>query len=69
MSRTNKELIQEANELARKIYIRQGYEVPKGYRFDQAHHPQEIDCWLLAVMAYNHIEGTDIENALAEEDA
>lgn len=67
MSRTDAELIREGNQLAGMFYRRQGYKVPDGYRFDQATHPAEVACWDMAVMAYEHIEATDLENAIAEE--
>ncbi len=31
-AKTDKELVQEANELARLFYRSMGYQVPKGYR-------------------------------------
>lgn len=65
-TRTDAELVAEANELARQFYRGLGYAVKKGYRFDQATHPQEVACWNMVVMAYDHIEGTDLENAVAE---
>lgn len=68
MARTVQKIIEDANSLARLFYRSMGYQVPKGYRFDQASHPQEIGCWNQAVMAYDFIEGTDVENALSELD-
>ena len=65
----NKKIVKEANELARKFYLAHGYNVEKGYRFDQATHPQEQGMWNLAVMAYSFIEGTDVEEALVEIEA
>lgn len=41
-----------------------GYVVPDSYRFYAATHPQERLCWHMAVTAYDHIEGTDVEAAL-----
>jgi hypothetical protein len=65
--KTDTQLIREANELARLLYRRMGYQVKAGYRFDRATHPQESACWSMVVTAYDHIAGTDLENALAEE--
>lgn len=62
--RTDAEIVAGANELARKIYAGMGYRARKGYRFDRAAHPQELGCWNAAVMAYEHVDGTDVENAL-----
>lgn len=64
-SKTDTQLVADANDLARMIYSLQGYQVPTGYRFDQATHPQEVVCWHMAIVAYEHINGTDIENALS----
>lgn len=64
--KTAADLVREANELARLFSESMRYEVEVGYRFDKARHPQEQGMWNLAVMAYDHIEGTDIEDALAE---
>jgi hypothetical protein len=66
MSIDNEKIISECNALARAFYSAHGYEVPEDYRFDQALHPQERSMWDLAVIAYDHIEGTDIEEILAE---
>lgn len=62
---TDAELIAEANELARSFYKLYGYDSPKGKRFDQATHPQEQAMWNLVVLAYEFIEGTDLNDALA----
>jgi hypothetical protein len=66
--KTDKEIAREGNELARLFYQHMGYEVPKGYRFDLAHHPQEIAMWNMAVMAYEHINGTDLQSAADNEE-
>jgi hypothetical protein len=62
--RTSHQIVADANELARIFYGRLGYEVAHGYRFDQATHPQEVAVWQMAVIAYENIEGTDVEDAL-----
>jgi hypothetical protein len=36
--RTDEQIVQTANSLARDFYAFMGYEVPEGYRFDQAGH-------------------------------
>lgn len=63
---TDREIVDKCNGLARLFYAANGYEVPEGYRFDQATHPQERGMWNLAAIAYDHIADTDVENALAE---
>ena len=66
--RTEQELVDDANELARQFYALMGYEVPEGYRFDRASHPHEVMVWRQAVLAYDLIEGTDVEDALNQID-
>ena len=58
--------VSSCNMLARTFYKAHGYEVDEGYKFYEATHPQEVSMWNLAVMAYEHIEGTDVLDALAE---
>lgn len=65
---TEQQIVDSGNELARLIYKSLGYEVPAGYRFDQAHHPQEIGMWNIAAIAFEHIAGTDLDNALSNLD-
>lgn len=60
------EVVAEGSELARKMYKAQGYEVREGYEFYNATHPQESGCWVPACIAYDHIEGTDLEECLHE---
>lgn len=68
-SRSDQQIVREGNALARLFYKSMGYVVPDGYRFDQATHPQEVGCWKMAVLAYDHIEQTDLQAAAdAEED-
>lgn len=62
--RTSREIVDDANALARVFYGMLGYQVEPGYRFDQATHPQEVAMWGMAVVAYENIEGTDVEDAL-----
>jgi hypothetical protein len=63
--RTDEQIVQTANVLAREFYALMGNKVPKGYRFDQAKHPQEQLCWQMAVRAFEVIEYTDVEEALS----
>lgn len=37
--RTDAEIVEQANDLAREFYSRRGYDVPAGYRFDHARPP------------------------------
>ena len=63
--RTDQEIVDLANDLARQFYANMGYDVPEGYRFDQATHPHERQCWANACLAFELIEGTEVEEALA----
>lgn len=64
--KTAKEYVAAANDLARQFYRGHGYVVPDDFKFYEATHPQERGMWNLAVMAYDHIEGTDIQECLSE---
>lgn len=64
--KSDAEIVKECNELAKRFYSMHGYKVPDGYRFDQAHHPQEKLMWVMAVEAYEHIEGTPVEDCLSD---
>lgn len=66
MEKTPFEQVSRCNELARLFYEMRGYVVPEGHRFDQASHPDELGMWNLAVLAFDFIEGTDVEDALAQ---
>jgi hypothetical protein len=63
-AKTEAEIVEGCNELARLFYKSLGYQVPDGFKFYEAHHPQEVGVWNMAVMAYDHIADTDVENAL-----
>lgn len=57
------ETVSQCNALAKLFYKMHGCEVPEGYRFDKAKHPQERSMWNLAVTAYYFIDGVDVEEA------
>lgn len=62
--RSDQAIVDLSNELAREFYNIMGYQVPAGYKFDSAHHPQEVMCWCMAVTAIEMIEGTEVGQAL-----
>lgn len=66
--RTNKQIIDQTNALARECYRSMGYAVRKGYRFDRATHPQELGLWEQACIAQRILTGTDPNDCLAEEE-
>jgi hypothetical protein len=57
-------IVGKCNELAIKLYRAMGYKVNKEYKLYRATHPQEIGVWNAAVIAYAHIEGTDVIDCL-----
>jgi hypothetical protein len=61
-----KQIIADANDLARRFYRRMGYAVPEGYRFDKARHPQEQMCWAMVADAVEHLTGTELQEVLDE---
>lgn len=61
---TDKELIDQANALARRFYAAMGYIVKSGFQFYNVAHPQERLCWELARIAFEELRDTDIEDAL-----
>ena len=63
--KTDEQLVDECNKLARLFYKMSGCNVPDGYKFYQATHPAESGCWDMAVAAYEHIAHTDISEALS----
>lgn len=65
-SRTNRQIVEDCNSLARLFYSAHGYQVPEGYRFDRASHPQELGMWNLAVLAFDYLQDTDVEDALMQ---
>lgn len=63
--RDDQQIMDECNELARHFFALHGYQVPDGFEFWKAQHPVALRCWDMAAAAYEHIEGTDLQNCLA----
>jgi hypothetical protein len=61
-----REIVDNCNALARQFYRMHGCEQPDDYKFYEATHPIERGCWNMAVLAYDHIEGTCVDDCLAE---
>ncbi len=66
--RTDQQIVDQTNELARRLYAIRGYETMPGYRFDQATHPHEQEAWEGACEAQRMLTGTDPNDALANLD-
>ena len=62
----NKKLIRNCNRLARKFYKMEGYQVSKSFHFYDSTHPHERAMWSKAMVAYDHIRGTDVQDVLDE---
>lgn len=63
--KTEREIVDGCNRLAQKFYRLLGYVVPDDCKMYEATHPHEMSMWQMAVEAYEHIEDTDVENALS----
>lgn len=66
--RSSQQIVDQTNELARKFYKMhdRGGVVEKGYRFDEATHPTENLCWLMACEAQSVLTETDVEDCLSD---
>lgn len=64
--RTEQQIIDQTNELARQLYAIRGYTVHKGYRFDQATHAHEVEAWEGACAAQRLLTDTDPIDALSD---
>lgn len=70
MGRTDQEIVDQTNEVARIIYASRGYSVPEGYAFHDSdrvnYHPHEAQCWQAACEIQVLLTETDPEDALIE---
>ena len=64
--KTEQQIVDGCNALARNFYLMHECQVPDGHKFYEATHPMEVLMWNLAVHAYDHIEGTDVADALSQ---
>lgn len=65
-AKTPQQIVDQTNNLARQFYRCNGYDVPTGYRFDLATHPQERQMWDMACLAFDELLQTDPNDALIE---
>ena len=63
-AKTDRQIIDEANELAREFYRQEGYGVTDGFKFYESDHPRAIKAWNMAVIAYEFLTGTDLTDVL-----
>lgn len=68
--KTDAQIVDECNRLARLFYSQMGYQITDDddFKFYASSHPQEQGCWNQAAAAYYFIEGTDPDEALANLD-
>ena len=64
VARTDQQIVDQTNELAKALYALRGYTVRDGYRFDKATHPHEVEAWQGACHAQILLTGTDPADAL-----
>lgn len=60
------EIVDACNALADQFYRMEGYEAGEGFKFYEATHPHEVRCWRQAMVAYDHINGIDMDDVLEE---
>lgn len=65
--RTDREIVEQTNAMARDFYRVMGYSAPERFRFDKATHPAELLCWTMACHAQQVLTQTDPEDALQGE--
>lgn len=63
--KTDEEIVELGNKLARKLYLRLGYMVSEDYKMCVATHPDEEMCWEMACIAFEMLDGTDLREAWA----
>lgn len=64
--RTEQEIVDQTNELARTLYHLRGYEVREGYRFDLATHPHEVEAWAGACAAQLLLTDSESSGSVSE---
>lgn len=64
LNQTDQQIVTRGLELAREFYQAHGYQAPEGYKFYESPHPQERAMWDLAVIAFEFLEHTDLDDAL-----
>ncbi|SFN78485.1 hypothetical protein SAMN05216516_1232 [Izhakiella capsodis] len=62
---TDEELVDAAIELAGKFYELNGYIHRPGFKYWKSPHPQERLSFEMAALAFEHIRGSDVYDAIA----
>lgn len=61
--KTDQDVLDQANEIARRLYSLRGYAVKAGYRFDLSTHPHEKEAWNGACVAMEYLTDTNPNDA------
>jgi hypothetical protein len=56
------QILAECNTLANRFHQLQGLVSRPQFKYYEATHPIEVQCWVFACHAYAHIEGTDVQD-------
>jgi len=59
-------IVDDCNQLARKLLAMQNFEVCEGFEFYNSISPRGIGAWAMAMAAYDHIAGTEVDQVLEE---
>lgn len=64
--KTYAHIVNDCNALAHSFYKTHGNKRPDEFKFYEATHPQERLMWRLSVLAYEHIIGADVDDAVEQ---
>ena len=62
--KSDRQIIKDCNALADRFHQTQGLASRPRCKYYEATHPTEVQCWEFACCAYDHIEGTDVQNVV-----
>lgn len=65
-SRTPRQIVDECNALAIAFYAVEGHRASEGFKMYDSTHPHEQRCWRQAVIAFEHLRCTDVDEVLEE---
>ena len=63
--RTDQEIVDQTNDLARQFALQMEYDMPEGYKFYESKHPRAICFWRMACKAQEWLTDTDPMDALS----
>lgn len=65
VARTDQEIVDQTNDLARKFALQMQYEMPESYKFYESNNPRAICFWRMACKAQEELTDTDPMDALS----